>query len=322
MPKPRAVPFLLAVLAILAAAPVGAAPTPAKATMPPGATTPTVDRMMVWDVPAAVTLAGPAELRVEVLRDGATVYAERFTVLVPPGVEGGAVEILAGEPETRSLLAALSDHGKVTLDARVLRDGKELDRLPLAALLARGASLAERPAELLPLRFDAVEPAPADEPALFAITAAGTDCSARTACMQECWNDYYDCVGYFCPSYSGSRFLPPECSFCEDERRTCQWACPGCICTEPKNVTYSTSVQMVSATWSGSGCFESYSGGPAYDYDRYWAEYKFTKYKHTEACDGTVTTTVDSVWYQYDYCWDRNFFQCSFPTPGIPYPSC
>lgn len=270
----------------------------------------TAGTLLVWHLPALVAADRPMELEVEVLGNGRVAFTEVARIGIRD-VEGErAVELLASDPERRDHYLALAERGNVELEVRLSIDGRVVAQHPLASLAREGIAEGTR---LLPLQYGAPAAPIGDDRQVFAVTAA--DCTQRAACLDSCRDDYMLCMETVC-------FPQIICEECENQHQLCQSSCPPPCCTEPKSVTYSTNVQMVSATWSGSGCYEGYFGGPGYNYDRYWVEYKFTKYKHTESCSGTVTTTVDSVWYESDYCWQSTWFQCPFPWFGTPYPMC
>lgn len=261
---------------------------------------------------------GDATAEVQILLDGRPVLEESFGVRLNRVQGDAGIEILAAEPVARSLYRELAERGDARVEARLILDGREAARLDVADLVSAASRVAENELRLLPLSFQAPG-TDSREAGIRSITARDLDCSARDACLTQCSQDYTACANALC---GGPTRL---CEECLDQYTACRLNCPPCECVDPKSVTYETTTQLVSTTFLSTGCYEDpYDPFSQYGvwWDQYQYTYKKTEYKHTEMCDGTVTTQVVSIWYEYASCWSPTFFTCSFPQFYTPYPQC
>ena len=290
-----------------------------------------VSDLMVWELPAGIAARPAAELVVEVLKSGVAVYTESATVELPP-VEGRrGIEVLGAAAETRALFAAMAERGNVTMEAVVSLDGQVVERLPVTALLENGAALGERATKLMPLRYPEVEVEAGDAgDRLFAVTAAGWDCTNRNACMDDCWDDYLQCNEFFCDNYEDPygpypRALPvDDCPECEDARYYCEQSCPGCTCVDPKSVTTYTTSTYLGRSWFGSQCYDGWTwDNQGTWWDQYQYTYRVDEYEKTTYCDNTTSTRLLRSWYEYPTCWEEWWLtSCYAYMTGTPWPQC
>jgi hypothetical protein len=232
-------------------------------------------------------------------------------LLQPGSASGFAVELFASRPDLRDRLYSLSRDSANHLQIQVVLNGKSLGDFRSFAELVRynreikkkGISPRQAASHVLDL---AAGEAPIRPRAPKAFTPKGN--GPDPACVQQCDEEYAWNVNTYGCDYG-------DCSRWESERQACLQRCP-IVCIDPKKVTEPTYTELVGFYSGPSDCYEHWWENDFYqgEWYRYTeAQYKHTKVRRTEYCDGHIEEQVLQVWYSYSICWAPSGFSCFYP---------
>ncbi len=246
-------------------------------------------------------------------------HLQESLAVAPDAGSGSALELLASRPDLRDRLYDLSRDRANQLQIQVLLSGQVVGDFPSFADFVRynreikqkGISPRFVPSQVLDLTAAAT---PASPKGIRSIREAGYQ--KDPACVQQCDEEWAWNVNTYGCDYG-------DCSRWDLEREACLQRCPT-VCVDPKKVTEPTYTELVGYSAGYSDCYEhwwenDYQTGEWYQQIQY--QYKHTKVRRTEYCDGHVEEQVLQVWYSYGTCWNRSYFTCYNPWTKI-YNTC
>ncbi|HEX7185213.1 MAG TPA: hypothetical protein VF756_25535 [Thermoanaerobaculia bacterium] len=275
-------------------------------------------RPLFFALPADQLVQEGQELEFRVLLNG-QLHIQETLPLEPSSAPGSAFELLATRPDLRDRLYDLSGDRANQLQVQVLLGGKAIGDFSFADFVRynreiKGKKFAPRHAasQVLDLTAGDTTPQSATPRGIRSVTAAGT--GPDPACVQQCDEEYAWNVNTYGCDYG-------DCSRWESERQACLQRCP-IVCIDPKRVTEPTYTEVVARYWGPSDCYEhwwesDFFMGEWYRYTE--TQYKHTKVRRTEYCDGHVEEQVLQVWYSYSACWARSGLSCYYPWDRMYY---
>lgn len=125
------------------------------------------------------------------------------------------------------------------------------------------------------------------------LSMSGSFAAADQACEDECSRTYWECSDN-CGPFGGA-LCEQQCS---DAANTCFHRCSNCPSTR----------EYTESTFEGYGptgrrfCLKSQFANHGAVYDEVYQVWKNTRYRRTDNCDGSHTTTVLGVSYDYPCC--------------------
>jgi hypothetical protein len=257
--------------------------------------------------------AGNAErsLEVQVRFDGKPFLTEK--IAVPPSRQALDVELLARDAASLERLFRLAEKQAGRISVSVLLNGKVVHDLTLEELASASAGLLESrdfhpvPAASKVELFVAEPPMPD-----FLQPAMNKGYQPDPECEQACNDTYVTCYYEICDQRG-------DCSYCIRDYDYCVAGCPQ-ICVDPKKVSEFTTSEVIGVSTLYSTCHElpnqsDFQWGEWYDYRKY--DWKNTRIRRTEYCNGTYTDEVLSVTYSSTYCKSRSYLTCSRPATRI-----
>lgn len=284
--------------------------TPANRTVPnQAAAAPTEDvaPSLFVRVPGGKAGAGERSLKLQVQLDGRPFLTEKLQVEATQ--DDIAVELLARDSATRARLFRLAKRQGSQLSISVLLDGSPLHEMSFQKMLDASAKLIQsrdfhpRPAAS---RVEIFVPDPSKPDVRSPAMSKGMQPDPE--CEQACNDTYITCYYEICDQRG-------NCSYCWTDYEYCVAGCPQ-ICVDPKKVYEFTSTQLIGAVTYYSTCYElpnqtDYLWGERFDYRRY--DWKHTRIRRTEYCNGTYSDEVLSVSYSSTYCNYRTYATCYRP---------
>lgn len=270
-------------------------------------------RPLFFSLPADQLVQEGQQLEFRVLLNG-QLQVQEALLLEPSSAPGSAFELLSTQPALRDRLYDLSRDRANKIQIQVLLGGTVIRDFPSFAEFVRynreikqkKLSARHVPSQVLDLTAVESPAHPTSPKGIRSIKAAGT--GPDPACLQQCDEEWaYNVNTYGC-DYG-------DCSRWNAERDACYQRCP-IVCTDPKKVTEPTYTELVSYSWGASDCYEHWWENDFYMgewYSYLYAQYKHTKVRRTEYCDGHVEETVLQVWYSYQNCLYPSGLSCYYP---------
>lgn len=223
-----------------------------------------------------------------------------------------AVELLARDSATLARLFRLAERPEARLSVSVLLDGSSIQELSFeemataSAKLTRSRDFHPRPASS---RVELFMPEPSKPDFLSSALEKGMQ--PDPACEQVCNDDYL-----FCSEVCDQR---GSCGYCWTNYQNCAASCPQ-VCVDPKKVYELTSLQLLGVVTHSTACYElpnqtDYHYGEWFDYSQY--NWKSTRIRRTEYCNGTYSDQVVSVSYSSTYCHYRTRLTCFWPNTRL-----
>lgn len=292
----------LLLLALILTLPAAAAAPRAPGPSPADGATPSALAFELESLPFAEEWS---EVLLQVHRDGVQVHEERFQARRDSRDGTTLVELMGRFPSQRALLVEMDRRGVAHVEITVTVDDLVTRTFRPGDLLLTEASRAGESTSFADLRFGD-SAASGGESDIRHIFAAGTDCSARNACLNDCNDQYWDCQRN---ATCGLRIDCPECVQLEQD---CIANCPGCTCVDPKSVTTETRTYLVGTYYYGWSCLNTVFGSPYY-HDDIQYNYREDTVEVTEYCNGSTSETVISSRYFSYRCWSNTYIPCSFP---------
>jgi hypothetical protein len=263
-------------------------------------------------------------LEFEVRVDGALHLRERLAAIQPTEQGTAAVEILAYHPAERARIAKLAAEPGRKLRIRVSVNGGKQEELAFEDLVAANETLREtgfRPVATEKPEVSGPGMIPARQPApRFLVKTEEEEELCRQACSDAYDQCYLTC--YYEEYMTAGKSVP--CHQCDSDYDDCVAGCsppPPPICPTSSDHIY---VEHLYDGWTGwQDCFNDiYWWGRQVLYDRYERWYRVTRYRVTRYCDGSTSTEILAVWYEFEYCYWRTPWECSDPWAPWWEPRC
>lgn len=259
-------------------------------------------RLLFFEIPAQELRGPQATVDLKVHTDGHLWLHERLVLDVPADGDAVAVELLGWNPDKLAELRRIAAAPGTDVRIAVWLDGRRLRELRFADFVHYNEALART--GFRPVETRSVILVPAE---------AGPDYTPlekyNVACGEQCSQQFDDCERY-CDPYGG----PQGCGQCRIDLDTCQQWCASCPAIKEWTETV---LAAVLPTYQYPVCL----GWPtAKSYDPVTARFRVTRYRRTTNCDYTVTTTVLSLKYVDQPCYQDRRQACSFSVG--PNPTC
>jgi hypothetical protein len=253
---------------------------------------------------------GSRTVELQVQLDGRPFLTEKLEVDATR--EDVDVELLARDAATLARLFRMAERQRAQISVAVRLDGSPLHELSFQEMVEASAKLVRsrdfRPRPVASrLELFVPEPPKPD----FLNPEMNKGMQPDPTCEQGCSDAYM-----FCSENCDQR---GSCAYCTTDYQNCVASCPQ-VCVDPKRVYDFTSTQLVGVTTYYSTCYElpnqsDYQWGEWFDYRQY--QWKNTRIRRTEYCNGTYSDQVLSVSYSSTYCSYRTYQICAWPATRI-----
>jgi hypothetical protein len=259
-------------------------------------------RLLFFEIPAQELRGPQATVDLKVHTDGHLWLHERLALDVPADGDAVAVELLGWNPDKLAELRRIAEAPGTDVRIAVWLDGRRLRELRFADFVHYNETLARTGFRPVEARSEILVPAPS-------VPDFNSLEKYNVACGEECGRQLDQCE-LFCDPYGG----PQGCEQCRRDLDTCQQWCATCPAVKEWTDTV---LLAVLPTYQPPICLGFPAGKSYYPVT---ARTRVTRYRRTTNCDYSVTTTVLSVKYVDQPCYQDRRLACS-PSYGLN-PTC